>query len=107
MKGYQITFFTQQDRSHHHNSLAEWLLLTARNLGLHGTTIISASEGFGEHRRIHSAHFFELADQPQEIIIIATEEETECLFDLLKKEGIHLFYVMAPVEFGTLGVTGK
>lgn len=103
MKGWQITFFTQQDYSHHHMSLAEWLMLAARDLGLRGATIISASEGFGKHRRIHSAHFFELSDQPQEIIIVATEEETECLFDLLKKEGIHLFYVMTPVDFGTLG----
>ncbi len=107
MKGYQITFFTQQDHSHHHKSLAEWLMLAARDLGLHGATIISASQGFGERRRIHSAHFFELADQPQEIIIVATEEETECLFDLLKKEGIRLFYVMTPVEFVTLGETGQ
>ena len=107
MKGYQITFFTQQNRTHHHKPLAEWLMLAARDLGLHGATIISASEGFGEHRRIHSAHFFELADQPQEIIIAASGEETERLFALLKKEEVHLFYVMTPVEYGSLGVTGK
>ena len=103
MKGYQMTFFTQQDRIHGNKPLAEWLMLAARDLGLCGATIISASEGFGQHRRIHSAHFFELADQPQEVVVTATEEDSERLFELLKKEGIHLFYVKSLVEFGTLG----
>ncbi len=107
MNGYQITFFTQQNRTHHHKSLAEWLMLAVRELGLRGATIVSASEGFGEHRRIHSAHFFELADQPQEIIVAASEEETDHLFAFLKKEGVHLFYVMTPVEYGTLGAADR
>lgn len=103
MKGYQITFFTQQDRRHGNKPLAEWLMLTARSLGLRGTTVVPGSEGFGHHGRIHSAHFFELADQPQEIIIAATEEETERLFHVLRMERVQLFYVKSPVEFGVLG----
>jgi len=103
MKGYQITFFTQQDRRHRNQPLAEWLLHTARDLGLQGATVVQASEGFGQHRRIHSAHFFELADQPQEVHIAATEEETDRLFDFLRAEGVHVFYVKMPVQFGVLG----
>jgi len=103
MNGYQITFFTQQDRRHHHKQLAEWLLLAARDLGVRGATIFAGSEGYGQHRRIHSAHFFDLADQPVEIVMAVSEEEATRLFDLLKKEGVHIFYVKTPVEFGVLG----
>ena len=103
MKGYQITFFTQQDRRHKNKPLAEWLMLAARDLGVRGVTIVAGSEGYGQHRRIHSAHFFELADQPQEIVMAVSQEESERLFDLLKKEGVHLFYVRSAVEFGVLG----
>lgn len=103
MKGYQITFFTQQDRRHGHTPLAEWLMLAARDLGIRGATIIAASEGYGHHRRIHSAHFFELADQPQEVVMALNEEEANQLFALLEKEGVHCFYVKSPVEFGVLG----
>jgi len=103
MKGFQITFFTQQDRRHGRTPLAEWLMLAARDLGVRGATIVAASEGYGKHHRIHSAHFFELADQPQEIIMAATEEECERLFEYLKKEGVHIFYAKTPVEFGVLG----
>jgi len=103
MKGYEITFFTQQDRLHGLKQISEWLLLTARNLGLRGATIVTGSEGYGHSRHIHSARFFELADNPQEIVMIVTEEESNLLFDHLQKEDVQLFYVKRPVEFGMLG----
>lgn len=103
MKGYQITFFTQQDRRHKGKPLAEWLLFAARDLGMRGGTVVAASEGFGQHHRIHSAHFFELADQPQEVIMALSEDECERLFALLETEGVHLFYVKTPVDFGMTG----
>jgi PII-like signaling protein len=103
MKGYQITFFTQQDKRHHGKPLADWLVHLAQEMGLPGATLIAGSEGFGHHRRIHSAHFFELADQPQEVQMAVGEADAERLFARLKAEGVHLFYVKNTVEFGTLG----
>jgi len=103
MKGYQITFFTQQDRYHKNRPMAEWLMLAARDLGVRGATIVAGSEGFGQHRRVHSAHFFELADQPQEVVMAVSEDEAQRLFDFLKEEAVHLFYVKTAVEFGVLG----
>jgi PII-like signaling protein len=103
MNGYQITFFTQQDRRHHGKPVADWLIHLARDMGLRGATIVAGGEGFGHQGRIHSAHFFELADQPLEVVMAVTMEEAALLFDRLTKEGIHLFYVKTPVEFGTLG----
>jgi uncharacterized protein len=103
MNGYQISFFTQQNRRHQGKPLADWLLHLARDLKLRGATIIPGTEGFGHHGRIHSAHFFELADQPLEILIAATEAEAERLFERLRAENVQLFYVKSPVEFGTIG----
>jgi len=103
MNGYQITFFTQQDRRHHGRPLADWLVRLAKEMDLHGATLVPASEGFGHHGRIHSAHFFELTDQPLEVLMAVTADEAERLFERLKAEGVQLFYVKIPVEFGTLG----
>ena len=103
MNGYQITFFTQQDKRQHGKPLAAWLVHLAQEMGLRGATLIPGSEGFGHYGHIHSAHFFELADQPLEVLIAATADEAERLFERLKSEGVHLFYVKTPVEFGTLG----
>lgn len=103
MNGYQITFFTQQDRHHEGRPLADWLIESARALGVHGATALLGAEGFGHGRRIHSARFFELADQPVEVTMVATIEEAERLFAHLRRHGVHVFYARTPVEFGTTG----
>lgn len=103
MNGYQISFLTVQGHVHKGKPLADWLLRVALETGVRGATIVAGSEGFGRHRRIHSSHFFELADQPVEVIMAVSVEESERLFERLKTEGVRVFYVKAPVEFGMLG----
>ena len=103
MNGYQITFFTQQDHRHKGKPMGDWLVHLAQELGLRGATLMAAGEGFGHHGRIHSAHFFELADQPLEVVMALSAQEADRLFERLNAEGVHLFYVKMAVEFGTLG----
>ncbi len=103
MNGYQITFFTHQDRRHNGKQIGEWLIQLVKELGLRGASLHSGGESFARGGRVHSAHFFELADQPVEVQIAVTTEESTRLFDRLKAEGVHLFYVKTPVEFGVLG----
>ena len=103
MQGYQLTFFTQQDHQHRGKPLAHWLVEEARAMGIGGATLVAASEGFGHHRRIHSAHFIELADQPLEVVMAVTAEEADRLFTKLRAEKVKLFYTKSPVEFGTTG----
>jgi len=103
MQGFQLTFFTQQDRRHGGLPLGEWLIQEARKLGVAGATLIAATEGFGHDRKLHSAHFFELADQPIEITLAIGETDAQRLFEKLREEKIHIFYVKAPIEFGMTG----
>lgn len=105
MNGFQLTFFTQQDRRLHGMPLGDWLVHLAREMGLQGATLFSGGEGIGRHHRIHSARFFELADQPVEVVMVVTAEESDRLFERLVAEGVQLFYVKTPVEFGVLGET--
>ncbi len=104
MQGFQITFFTLQDRRHRHQPVHEWLLELARSLGIGGATAFAGAEGFGRHGRFHSAHFFELADQPVEVTLAATAQQAAALFVALEQSGEALFYVKTPVEFGTTGL---
>lgn len=39
MQGYQLTFFTQQERTHQQQPLARWRVEQARQLGLRGATL--------------------------------------------------------------------
>ena len=103
MNGYMITFFMQQNHRHHGQLLANWLLHLAKELNLRGATLIPASQGLGSDHRLHSAHFFDLADQPLSVLMAVTVDESNRLFDRLKAEGVKVFYVKSAVEFGTLG----
>ncbi|HJV85203.1 MAG TPA: DUF190 domain-containing protein [Noviherbaspirillum sp.] len=103
MSGYQLEFFMEQNKRHGHQTMWEWLLDVARSHGIRGATVFMGAMGFGHDRRIHSAHFFELADQPVEVTMVVSDEEAERLFTLLRQEKVHMFYVKLPVEFGMLG----
>jgi uncharacterized protein len=103
MHGYQLTFFTQQDRKHRNMSLAHWLLEEARSLGISGATLIPGAEGFGHDRKIRSIHFFELTDQPLEVTMAVSGKDAEGLFARLQEEAINIFYVKTPIEFGMTG----
>jgi PII-like signaling protein len=106
MKGFQLEFFMEQNRRHGHEALWEWLLAAARKLGVRGATVFMGAMGYGQHRRIHAAHFFELADQPVEVTMVVTDDEAQQLFALLEQEQMRVFYVKIPVEFGFVGDAG-
>lgn len=105
MNGYQITFFTQHNRKHNGKPLGDWLMYLAKDMGLRGATLIPATEGVGHDGRFHSAHLFELAEQPIQVIMAVDEDESRRLFERLQTEGVQVFYVKTPIEFGMLGGT--
>ncbi|MDK9706660.1 MAG: DUF190 domain-containing protein [Desulforhopalus sp.] len=103
MNGYQITFFTQQDRRHRNQSLAHWLLEEAHQMGINGATLITGAVGFGHDRKIRSSGFFELTDQPIEVTMAVSGAEAERMFARLQEEGVNVFYTKIPIEFGMTG----
>ena len=103
MNGYQITFFTVQGHRHKGKPVGDWLVQMAKEMGLSGATLIAGAEGFGHHRRMHSAHFIELTDQPLEVVMILSAEESERLLERLNGEGVRLFYAKTAAEYGMTG----
>ncbi|WP_115719782.1 DUF190 domain-containing protein [Gallaecimonas mangrovi] len=102
MQGYKVTFFTEQDRKHKGQMIADWLLAQAKEVGVSGATVIVAEEGFGREGKLHSAHFFELADVPVEVTMVVSDANKDKLIDKVKEAGLGIFYVINPVEYGTL-----
>ncbi|WP_118180111.1 DUF190 domain-containing protein [Paraburkholderia phosphatilytica] len=103
MKGFQLTFYTEQNKRHGRHTVCEWLLHEVKTLGIRGATVISGSEGVGHAGAHHAAHMLKLADQPVQIIVVVSEEESERLLDAVRAENVHLFYTRLPIEFGLLG----
>jgi PII-like signaling protein len=106
MQGLQLMFFTQQNRQHGHKPVSDWLLDLAKQSGLHGATIIGGLKGFGHNGQVHSANFFDLADQPQIIIMTATAEQAATVLSRIKGEKLQLFYVQTAAEFDLLAGVG-
>ena len=103
MRGWQLTFYTQQGRSHGTRSIAEWLVAEAKALGISGATMSAAQGGYGRDGRLHWANFFELAEQPLEVSLALSDEAAERLFARIAAEGLRIFYTKVPVEFGITG----
>ena len=104
MQGVYLKFYVQEKR-HHHGILAyEWLLETARKLGIPGGSAFRAIAGFGRHGRLHEEHFFELAgDLPIEVGFALGEDEAQRFLAHLDGERLKLFYVKLPMEMGIVG----
>jgi PII-like signaling protein len=103
MNGYQISLFMEQSRRVGHKPATEWLLQLAQELGISGATVFSAVESVGHDGRRHSVRFFELAEQPLEVVMAVTEEQAAQLLARVDAADTKLFYIKSPIEFGTLG----
>jgi len=103
MKGFQLVFLTLQSRKHPNGEhISQWLMDVSEKIGIKGITILHATQGIGRDGKLHSSNFFELADEPLEIMMNVNETECEKLFTLLSEEKLGLFYTKAAIEFGTV-----
>lgn len=103
MQGTYLKFYVHENRRHHHRLVYEWLLEQAKKQGIHGGSAFRAIAGFGSHGVLHEDHFFELAgDLPVEVGFIVSEEEAEKLLEMIRTEGLTLFYVKMPAEYGVI-----
>ena len=103
MNGHQLTFYTEQNHKHGHQTVCEWLLHEARQLGIRGATVISVAEGVGHAGAHHAAHVFKLTDQTLQIILAVTEDEAERMLAIVRAANVHVFYTRFPIEFGVIG----
>jgi uncharacterized protein len=105
--GCFLKFYVAEKRRHHHRLAYEWLLEEAQKFGLHGGSAFRALAGFGRHGQLHEEHFYELAGDhlPVEVGFVVTTEEADRFLAHIGAEGLSLFYLRVPVQFGvTVGV---
>lgn len=104
MQGVYLKFYVSENRRHHGMLAYEWLLETARKLGIHGGSAFRAIAGFGRHGKLHEEHFFELAgDTSVEVGFALTDDEAAMLLAHLAGEKLAIFYIKVPLEMGVVG----
>ena len=100
MNGFQLTFYTGQSRRIHHKPVGEWLLSIVKSMNIGGATLNTAIAGVGHDNHLHSAHFFDLADQPVEVTVVTTEKGCAKLFANKTKLHRHFYIKKMQVFFG-------
>ncbi|MGC1818338.1 MAG: DUF190 domain-containing protein [Casimicrobiaceae bacterium] len=107
MKGTLLRFYVHESRKHRHILLYEWLLEQAKGLGIRGGSAFRAIAGFGRHGVMREEHFFELAgDLTVQVDFAVSDDDAQRLIDLVTAEGVGIFYMRAPVEFGVIDSAG-
>lgn len=101
--GSQLTIYTSRKQKQGHQSAVEWIIEAAQAQGVIGVTVLEGYEGLDAHGKLHAAHFFDLADEPAVVMIVADEPVIDALLIALGKSGIELFYTRSAIEYGRLG----
>jgi len=69
-------------------------------MNIAGATLFPAAEGFGRTRKLHLVGIYDISDQPVAVTMAVHEASAELFLDHLKQEGVDIFYIKTPVEFG-------
>ena len=103
MQGTYLKFYVHENRDITTPWSTNGCWSRRRSMGIHGGSAFKAIAGFGRHGVLHEDHFFELAgDLPVEVGFIVSEEEAERLLEMIRSEGLTLFYVKMPAEYGVI-----
>ena len=104
MDGCCLQFFVPESRRIHGRAAYDWLLETARELGIGGGSAFRGIAGYGRHGVFHEEHFFELAgDLPVQVTFALSDAEADRLLERLRREDVRLVYMRLPARFGTVG----
>jgi hypothetical protein len=74
-EGYLLRIFIGEADKHAGRPLYEWLVLTAREQGLAGATVLRGLMGFGAHSRIHTFKIERLSEDLPIVVEIVDERE--------------------------------
>ena len=91
-EGCLLRVFIGESDRHDGKPLYEWLVLRAREQGLAGATVLPGIEGFGAHRRLHTAKILRLSeDLPIVLEIVDSREKIDAFLptvDMAVGEGL-------------------
>lgn len=99
-----LKFFVLEQQKHAGQPLYQWLLRRAAELGLPGGSAFRAIAGYGRHRVLHEAHFYELAGElPMEVVFAADRADADRLVAEVGAAGLSVFHVVLAAESGVTG----
>lgn len=99
MKGFELIFISPRSRRHNGKPVLDVIAGLARGRGIERMTRRIDAEGTGAHGQTHSAHFFELADEPEELMFVLDDDEADLLIHEVENNGIYVFCLRRTIEY--------
>lgn len=99
MQGFEVIFIAPRSRRHHGKSTLDAIAAIARKQGIKRMTRRVDAEGTGAHGHMHSAHFFELADEPEELMFVLDGDEADKLVSAVRDDRMHVFCLRRQIEY--------
>jgi len=103
MKGFEVIFIAPRSRGHGGMPVLDAIVSLARELGIERMTRRVDTEGLGASGHTHSAHFFELADEPEELMFVLDGGEADALIRAVEDSGMHVFCLRRAIDYWTFG----
>ncbi|MDA3922979.1 MAG: DUF190 domain-containing protein [Salinisphaera sp.] len=99
MQGFELVFIAPRSRRHHGTGVIDAIAKLARKQGIKRMTRRVDAEGTGAHGHTHSAHFFELADEPEELMFVLDRDEADQLVAAVRDNAMHVFCLRRQIEY--------
>lgn len=103
MKGFELIFIAPRSRRHEGKPVLDIVLDIAKSQGIKCHTRRVDMEGSGLNGHVHSAHFFELSDEPEELMFVVDGGQADALLRQVEDRGVHVFCLRRPIDYWQFG----
>lgn len=106
MKGTEVIFIAPRSRRHQGRPVLDAVAELARHQGIRRFTRRLDAEGAGASGHRHSAHFFELTDEPEELMFVLDANAAETLIAAVADAGLPVFCIRRAIDYWQFGDSG-
>lgn len=103
MTGFELIFIAPRGRKYAGQPVLDAVADLAKSLGITGVTRRDDIKGTGAHGHTHSAHFFELTEEPQELMFVLDNDVADKLIQTVEAAEIPVFCIRRSVDYWQFG----
>lgn len=103
MKGFELIFIAPRSRCHDGEPVLDGVARLAKAQGITRMTWRDDTEGVGASSHVHSAHFFEATDEPQELMLVLDGGEADKLIRAVEQAKMPVFCMRRQIDYWQFG----
>lgn len=105
MKGFELIFIAARSRRHNGRPVLDEVARLAGTLDIRRMTRRYDVSGVGADGHSHSAHFFELTDEPEELMFVLDGDKADRLLRAVEEAEPHVFCLRRPIDYWQFGAS--